>query len=66
MFNSRITSIVAGIVFLVIALCGLYRLIHFFPISIAGVPVHQIPSFFVFAIFTALSIVAFQGARRRE
>jgi len=54
-----------GVVFLLIALVGLYRLLFWFPLVIGGWQVGQTWSFFAFVIFTALSIVSFQGMRAR-
>ena len=65
MFSSKLSSLLGGIVFLLIALAGLYRLMVWFPINIAGWQVGQVPSFFTFVIFTALSIISFQGLRSR-
>jgi hypothetical protein len=52
-------------VFLLIALVALYRLLFWFPLVIAGWQVGQTVSFFTFVIFTALSIISFQGLRVR-
>jgi len=66
MFSRRFTSLVSGIAFLAIALGALYRLLHWFPITIAGMQVYQIASFLVFVVFAALSLIAFQGAKRER
>ena len=66
MFSSKLSSLSGGIVFLAIALVGLYRLMFWFPVVIAGWHVGQTMSFFTFVIFTALSIVSFQGLRNSE
>ena len=63
MFSSRLSSFVGGSVFLLVALVALYRLLFWFPITIAGERVGQVPSFFAFVICTALSIISFQGLR---
>jgi hypothetical protein len=63
MFSNRLSSMAGGVVFLLIALVGLYRLMFWFPVVIAGWQVGQTVSFFTFVIFTALSIVSFQGLR---
>lgn len=65
MFSSKLSSLTGGIVFLVISLVALYRLLFWFPMNIAGYAVGQVASFFVFVIFAALSIIAFQGMRTR-
>lgn len=66
MFSTKLSSFAGGVVFLVIALVGLYRLMFWFPIVIAGERIGQTVSFFTFVIFTALSIVSFQGLRNRD
>ena len=65
MFDSRLSSLLGGIVFLLISLVALYRLMFWFPIVIAGWQVGQVSSFFVFVIFLAMSIVSFQGLRTK-
>lgn len=64
MTGNRLVSIVAGLVFLVLAGVSLYRLLWGFPITIGGAYVGQTASFFAFAIFAALSLMLFVGARR--
>jgi len=64
-FGQKFLSIVSGIFFLLVSLCGLYRLLVWFPISIGGYQVSQVWSFFVFVIFAALALIAFQGARNK-
>lgn len=63
MFNSKLASLLGGVVFLVISLGALYRLLFWFPIEIAGIEIHGVATFLVFAIFAALSLVSFQGFR---
>ena len=65
MFNSKLASLMGGVVFLLISLVGLYRLMFWFPITIAGERVGQTVSFFTFVIFAALSLVSFQGLRNK-
>ena len=65
MFSSKFSSLVGGVVFLLIALVALYRLLFWFPLVIAGWQVGQAVSFLAFAIFAALSIISFQGMRTR-
>lgn len=63
MFNSKLSSFLGGVVFLIISLAALYRLMFWFPITVAGQQIGQATSFLAFAIFAALSIVSFQGLR---
>jgi hypothetical protein len=65
MFSNRLSSLAGGIVFLLIALIALYRLLFWFPITIAGERVGQVSTFFVFVIFAALSLISFQGLRNQ-
>jgi hypothetical protein len=66
MLSRKFTSLVSGIAFLVIALAALYRLVHWFPITIGGMQVYQVPTFFVFVISAALSLISFQGLRQER
>lgn len=66
MFNSKTGALLGGVVFLLISLGALYRLFFPFPIEVAGVEIHGVATFLVFAIFAALSIVSFQGLRGGE
>ena len=66
MFSTRLASFLGGFVFLLISLVGLYRLLFWFPITIAGERVGQVTSFFTFVIFAALSIISFQGLRNSD
>jgi len=65
MFNSKLSSLLGGVVFLLIALVALYRLMFWFPIVIGSWQVGQAITFLAFAIFAALSIISFQGMRTK-
>lgn len=62
----KIGAMLTGVIFLVVALAALYRLIHYYPIQIAGIQVYNLPTFFVFVISAALCIIAFQGVRKDD
>jgi hypothetical protein len=64
MFTNRLSALAGAFVFLLIALVGLYRLLYWFPITIAGQSIGQTVSFFTFVIFTALTIISIQDLRR--
>lgn len=66
MFRNRLFAFLGGVVFLLISLAGLYRLLWGFDLSIGRHQVSQMWSFFVFAFFAALTIVAFQQALRNR
>jgi hypothetical protein len=61
--SSRIISLIAAIVFLVLALGSLYRLIVGFPVTIGGMMVGQVATFFAFVICAALALMLFRAAR---
>lgn len=65
MSSSRLFTILGALAFLLLALVSLYRLLFWFPITIAGAEVGQTTSLFAFVISIALSIMLFQGARQR-
>jgi len=65
MFSSKMASLTGGVIFLLVALVALYRLLFWFPITIAGQPVGQVATFFVFVVCAALSLIGFQGMRNR-
>jgi hypothetical protein len=60
MFRNRLFALVGGVVFLIVSLAGLYRLLFGFSIRIGDHIVGQMPSFFIFVIFAALTVIAFQ------
>lgn len=60
----RVTSIIAALVFLVLALASLYRLVVGFPVTIGGVMIGQVATFFSFVICAALALMLFRGAGR--
>jgi hypothetical protein len=51
----------AALICLGLAAVSLYRLLFWFPITIAGAQIGQTASFFAFVIFTALSLILFRG-----
>ena len=59
--SSRLTSLIAAFIFLVLALGSLYRLIVGFPITIGGVMIGQVATFFAFVICAALALMLFRG-----
>jgi hypothetical protein len=61
--SNKLASLVGALVFLVLALISLYRLLFWFPISIAGEQVGQTASFFAFVIFAALTLIMFRASR---
>jgi hypothetical protein len=63
MRNNKPLAIVGGIIFLLLALVSLYRLLFWFPITIGGEHIGQTASFIGFAVFAALSMIMFRGAR---
>ena len=63
MSSSRLANIAAGLVFLAIAAVALYRLLFYFPITIGGVYVGQVASFFAFVVCAALALILFVGRR---
>jgi hypothetical protein len=65
MSSSKLFQYVGALVFLLLALVSLYRLLFWFPITIAGEEVGQTTSFFALVIFVALSLMLFRGVRER-
>ena len=63
MSTYRMATLAGAIVFLVLAALALYRLIVGFPITIGGVAVGQVATFFVLVISAALSLMLFRGSR---
>lgn len=64
MASRKLVLTAAALVFLLIALCGLYRLLYWFPISIGGVEIGQVGSFFAIVIGAGLSLMLFSEARK--
>lgn len=54
----------AALIFLLVALLGLYRLLVWFPISIGGVETGQVGSLFAIVIGAGLSLMLFSEARK--
>ena len=65
MSSHRLAAFAGGLVFLCLALIGLYRLLFWFPITVAGQQVGQTMSFFAFVIFLVLSLISFQAVRNK-
>lgn len=64
MSSNKLAAVTGALVFLILAVVSLYRLLFWFPITIAGAPVGQTASFFAFVICIALSMIMFRGALR--
>ena len=64
MSSNKLAAVTGALVFLILALVSLYRLLFWFPITIAGAQVGQTASFFAFVICIALSLIMFRGATR--
>ena len=63
--SNRVPMLLAGLVFLLTACAGLYRLMVGFTIIVGGVPIGQTASFFTFVISAALSFIFFKAALAR-
>jgi len=61
--SSKLLLFVAALVCLAVAAVSLYRLIFWFPLTIAGTAVGQVASFFAFVIFAALSLILFRSGK---
>ena len=59
---NKFPVLLAAVIFLAIAVGGLYRLMVGFTIIVAGVPIGQTASFFTFVICAALSLILFKSA----
>ncbi len=64
MTSNKLANFAGAFVFLILAVVSLYRLLFWFPITIAGAQVGQTASFFAFVICIALSLIMFRGAMR--
>jgi len=64
MESRKLVMLVAAVIFLLLAAANLYRLLVGFPIMIAGQTIGATTSFFLMAIFAALSLMLFREARR--
>lgn len=63
MAGRKTFTLVIAIFFLLLGLAGLYRLLVGIPITIGGVHIGQVISFFVFVVCVALSMIFFRKAR---
>ena len=59
MSSNRLTNLVGGFVFLLLAFVALYRLLWGFSITVGGLEVGQTASFFALVNFAALSPALF-------
>jgi hypothetical protein len=64
MASRKLVLSAAALIFLLVALLGLYRLLVWFPISIGGVEIGQVGSFFAIVIGAGLSLMLFNEARK--
>jgi hypothetical protein len=66
MTGNKLLMVLGAVGFLLLALVALYRLLFWFPITIAGEEVGQTTSLFAFVISIALSAILFRGVRERS
>ena len=64
MATRKLVLTAAALIFLLIAAVGLYRLLVWFPISVGGVEIGQVGSFFAIVIGAALALMLFNEARK--
>ncbi|HEU0311081.1 MAG TPA: hypothetical protein VFR36_07680 [Sphingomicrobium sp.] len=64
MATRKLVLTAAALIFLLIAAIGLYRLLVWFPISIGGVEIGQVGSFFAIVVGTGLALALFNEARK--
>ena len=62
MSTYRMATLAGAIIFLALAALALYRLLVGFPITIGGIVVGQVATFFVLVVSTALSLMLFRGS----
>lgn len=62
MSTYRMATLAGAIIFLALAALSLYRLLVGFPITIGGMVVGQVATFFVLVVSTALSLMLFRGS----
>lgn len=60
----RLATLVAGFFFAAIALLSLYRLLVWFPITVAGTAVGQVFTFFALVVCSALALIFLRGGFR--
>ena len=63
MANRNIFTLLGALVFLLVACLSLYRLVVGFPITIGGMEVGQVSTFFVFVISAVLAVMLFRGPK---
>lgn len=63
MANRNIFTVLGALVFLLLACVALYRLLVGFPITIGGMEVGQVSTFFVFVISAVLAVMLFRGPK---
>jgi hypothetical protein len=66
MATNKLASLVAGIVFAVIAGISLYRLLFWFPITIGEQRIGQVATFFALVISAALCLILVRGGIVRD
>ncbi|MCF2514178.1 hypothetical protein LVY65_03720 [Sphingomonas sp. G124] len=64
MATRKLVLSAAAIIFLLVALGALYRLLVGFPISIGGVEIGQVGTFFALVVGAGLSLMLFNEARK--
>jgi hypothetical protein len=64
MASRKLVLTAAALIFLLVAVGGLYRLLVWFPISIGGTEIGQVGSFFAIVIGAGLSLMLFSEARK--
>jgi hypothetical protein len=61
MSTYRMATVAGALVFLALAAAALYRLVVGFPITIGGLVIGQVATFFVLVVSAALSLMLFRG-----
>ena len=64
MATRKLVLTLAALLFLLLAVVGLYRLMVWFPITIGGVEIGQVGSFFAIVVGAGLSLALFNEARK--
>lgn len=64
MATRKFVLMTAALIFLLFAAAGLYRLLVWFPMSIGGMEIGQVGSFFAIVIGAGLSLMLFNEARK--
>ena len=64
MATRKLVLSIAAIIFLLLAVAALYRLLVGFPISIGGMEIGQVGTFFALVIGAGLALMFFNEARK--